>query len=101
MERKCNTTMKGNNFSDKTIDEVWDKAIPVSWADKNIIRKDRCGATIYRASYGKASEYGWEIDHIKPVSKGGTDELSNLQPLHWANNRHKDDDFPEWTCFRK
>ncbi len=37
---------------------------------------------------------GWEIDHIKPVAKGGGDELSNLQPLQWQNNRKKGDDFP-------
>jgi hypothetical protein len=26
---------------------------------------------------------------VNPVSHGGTDELANLQPLHWENNRAK------------
>ena len=52
-----------------------------------------------RYSYGdRSSPYGWEIDHIKPVAQGGSDELSNLQPLHWENNAHKSDNWPNWTC---
>lgn len=29
---------------------------------------------------------GWEIDHIKPDSKGGEDIVSNARPLQWYNN---------------
>ena len=44
--------------------------------------------------YGNtSSKHGWEVDHIKPVSKGGTDDLSNLQPLQWDNNRKKSDTY--------
>jgi 5-methylcytosine-specific restriction endonuclease McrA len=43
------------------------------------------------------SKHGWEVDHIIPVSKGGTDDLSNLQPLQWDNNRKKGDTYP-WNC---
>ena len=47
---------------------------------------------------GCESERNLEIDHIKPVSQDGGDELSNLQPLQWENNRHKGDDWPDWSC---
>jgi 5-methylcytosine-specific restriction endonuclease McrA len=51
-------------------------------------------AHAYYADYGITSTYGWEIDHIKPVAKRGGDEITNLQPLQWENNRRKGDDYP-------
>ena len=34
---------------------------------------------------------GWEIGYINPIEKGGTDDVSNLQPLQWQNNRRNGD----------
>ena len=77
------------SFSEKKVNEVWEKGTKVSGQDASKWRKDQCRAWIYKASYGKQSEYGWEIDHIKPKAQGGTDDLSNLRPLQWENNREK------------
>lgn len=75
------------SFSQKKIDAVWDKGTKVTGVDATKWRKDACGAWIFKTSYGKESQYGWQIDHIKHKSKGGSDELSNLRPLHWENNQ--------------
>lgn len=60
------------------------------------LRVDSFGTLIWREGYGATnSKLGWEIDHIKPVSAGGGDELENLQPLQWQNNRRKGDAWVE------
>ncbi len=94
--RRSSTSRTGSSFLEQMIQAVWNKAVVVSGADPNILRKDVCGAWIRRSEYGKTTEYGsgWEIDHIQPVSSDGADVIGNLQPLQWQNNREKGDKWP-------
>lgn len=85
------------NFDEKTINLIWEKAMIDPNNDPNMFRKDYAGAWIRRDKYGdRSAKYGWEIDHVMPVSKGGTDAIENLLPLHWRNNDKKNDNYPQW-----
>lgn len=74
-------------FDETTIESVWQKGEIVPGYHPSVYRKDQCGAWMQRTEYGnRDSQYGWEIHHIVAVSRGGSDAIWNLQPLHWQNN---------------
>lgn len=80
------------SWTHEQLSAIWGKASTVSGNDPNVWRQDTCGAWIGWQFYGdRQSQYGWEVDHIVPIERGGSDGLSNLRPLHWKNNASKQD----------
>lgn len=84
-------------FSERVKEAVWNKAKIVLGYNPSDLRQDIAGAWIKKSEYGnRKSPWGWEIDHIKPESAYGSDNLDNLQPLQWENNASKGNDYPKW-----
>jgi len=51
---------------------------------------DDTGCAIALTDYGnEVSPFGWYLDHIKPISQGGSDDYSNLRPLNVRSSRSK------------
>jgi 5-methylcytosine-specific restriction endonuclease McrA len=76
------------SYQDKK-EQVWEKGKKVRGKSPELYRKDKEGNEMYKPSYGKYSEKGWNIDHSKPQDKGGTDHLNNLQPINSRANSKK------------
>ncbi len=74
-------------FTEEFLQKVWEKGQVVPNYNPDVWRKDECSAWIRRKEYGNRNiKTGWEVSHITPKAKGGTDDLSNLRPLQWENN---------------
>ena len=79
--------------------EVWGKGGIIEFngtaIDPDNLRYDVCSRLMLYSEHGnRGHTFGWEIDHIKPKAKGGTDEPDNLQPLNWNTNNEKSDIYP-------
>lgn len=72
-------------------EKAWNNAKKVPGKDPTKYRQDPYGNTMYKLSYGKCSSMGWEVDHIKPKSRGGSDSTRNLQALNSFVNKCKGD----------
>ncbi len=79
----------GIEFPGSVVEAVWEKGSFIPFEDRDVYRVDILGNRIKRSEYGKHTEYGWQIDHIIPQSKGGPDDIINLQPLQWQANNKK------------
>jgi hypothetical protein len=72
------------NFSEKIVNEVWEKARVIHGFDADKFRTDKFGEWILKSQYGnRLSEFGWKIDLDDPA-KGY--ELDNLIPVQWKHN---------------
>ena len=86
-------------YTTQDLKNIWSKARTAPGYKPDAVRMDSCGALMQFNLYGEQSEYGWEVDHINPLSNGGQTVLNNLQPLQWENNRSKGDKLNgNWTC---
>ena len=73
------------------IEKAWNNARAIRGRDPDKFRQDPHGNTMNRSSCGQDTSQGWEVDHIKPASRGGSDATVNLQALNTETNREKGD----------
>jgi hypothetical protein len=77
---------------DNWVKEFWENEFGT-----NDIGYDFSGYEVRKGSYGLVgSKFGWNIDHILPVSMGGTDHYYNLQITHISTNNERGNRMSFW-----
>lgn len=78
------------NLNKETAMRLWNK-----YFGKETKVKDFTGRIIVKGAYNdRGSEYGWNVDHILPQSRGGKTADYNLVICHILTNDEKADRFP-------
>jgi hypothetical protein len=78
----------------ETAMRLWNKSF-----GKDTKAVDFAGRTIAKGAYNdRNSEFGWNVDHILPQSKGGATADYNLICCHIKTNDEKADKFPCFTA---
>jgi|JI61114C2RNA_FD_contig_21_16002591_length_432_multi_4_in_0_out_0_1 hypothetical protein len=87
------------SWTNEQILAAWKNAsAPPAGYDSSKYRLDSCGALIYWSSYGKTTDFGWQVDHVFPASKGGKEEHVNLRAMQYQNNGAKANNYPGYSC---
>ncbi len=83
-------------ISDNKKNEVWNKAANCNCGENDCKQNHKlcsiCGEKMIYGAYESMqpnSEYSWNIDHIRPISNGGTNDTDNLQAVRVKCNRNK------------
>lgn len=69
--------------------KVFKLATTIKGKDPSLYRQDPYGNEMYKYSRGGSGPKGWDVDHIKPSSRGGSNNIVNLQALNSSVNRSK------------
>lgn len=95
-----NTCMKNTKNTKKTITKtytnygckncakaVWEKATIIPGENPDVFRKDVMGKIIrFDDLNSKTSNTAWNIDHVVPKTRGGSNDITNLQPMNRIDN---------------
>lgn len=85
---------KRMDLNKETAMRLWNKSF-----GKETKVKDFTGRTIAKGAYNdRNSEFGWNVDHILPQSRGGKTADHNLVCCHILTNDEKADKFPAFKA---
>jgi hypothetical protein len=92
------------NATKDTLKEIaWKTARIVDNHDANIERMDACGAWMHYEDFENyESAYGWNIDHVYPITKlrdlkkphNLWNHPTNIRAMQWQNNQSKANAYP-------
>ena len=98
--KRCRPIKDPRRYNGKMCaDAVFKKATPIKGENPNMWRLDDEGKVIKRTELNSTtSPYAWNIDHIIPKTRGGSDDIDNLQPLNRKDNIRFSNKLTEEKC---
>lgn len=66
--------------------QIFNKGHPIPGKNPSMYRKDAYGNTLKFSDHGKNVPTGWHKHHVIAKNKGGSDDVSNLEPLQASKN---------------
>jgi 5-methylcytosine-specific restriction endonuclease McrA len=91
---RCSLEAQRARYRIKTVKRQ-SKTKPSRLAADQVLREYGSACHICREeidlTLSRTSKMGLTVDHVIPLSKGGSDELDNLRPAHWICNNRKSD----------
>ena len=92
LTRLSGSKRDGGGWSEQEKLSVWLKGSTILGYSPSEFRTDKYNGVMQYSKHGNRNDkMGWEIDHIIPVARDGSDNYNNLQPLTWEHNLAKGD----------
>lgn len=92
---RCSIEAQRARYRIKTVKRQSRINKPSRLAADNVLREygDKCHICneVIDPTLPRTSRMGLTVDHLIPLSKGGSDDLENLRPAHWICNVRKSD----------
>jgi hypothetical protein len=98
--KRCRIKKDATRYNGKDCaDAVFKKATPIKGKNTKMWRLDGEGKVIKLTDLNSTtSQHAWNIDHIIPRTRGGSDDIENLQPLNRKDNIRFSNKLTEDKC---
>ncbi|GAA6238421.1 MAG: hypothetical protein SPLM_05400 [Spiroplasma phoeniceum] len=74
-----------SKLSEPEIRAIWDNTTRAGGRNNLFYRRDIAGAFIKMGELNQETEFGWVIEPLMPLEKGGKLEVNNCLAMHWKN----------------
>ncbi|WHQ36455.1 hypothetical protein [Spiroplasma sp. SV19] len=85
-------------LSEPEIRAIWDNTARGGGRNNLLFRRDIAGAFIKLGELNKETEFGWVIEPLLPLEKGGKLEVNNCFAMHWKNAKARRGSLNDWKA---
>jgi len=87
-----------SKLSEPEICAIWDNTARGGGRNNLLYRRDIAGAFIKMGELNQETEFGWVIEPLMPLEKGGKLEVNNCLAMHWKNAKARRETLNDWKA---